>query len=253
MKEIVETIKKETEKQLRIVQGWNKACVIISKEFRSGKPDAALLKANLDRLQSWPEAFPDKQELFQELEVEIHKRYKRHIRQFEGLLREECEGSGLNLSGSSPRLIVDGLIKILVNPVKNTARINRKRTNNLSIPTVMSKITEEHKRLWGRRFYPKAFLKRLDRAYETSLKQDTISSGGQVAVLEVYDILAKQDVEYEHDIFVADLSRLLESGHLETANKKQLELGPVRDKRQAIYIYDRRNHKGRYVGLIRFK
>lgn len=253
MQDAIGFIKKATEKRLRKLQIWRKACLAIAKEYRSDEPDAGVLRTNLDRLEGWSEAFPNDKETYRELEADVRQRYQRYIRRFEGRLRKACERNGFGIAGRLPRLIVDGLIEVQVYPDKNAARINRKRANDLSLPTVIGKITEEHKRLWGRRFYPKAFMKRLYEAYEKVQKPAAASEGQQVPVKQVYDQLSDGDENYKFDMFAADLSRLLESGELMTAKKKQLELGPVRDNRQAVYVFDRRSGKGRYLGLVRFK
>jgi hypothetical protein len=242
-----------TDRELRQLRKWQTLWKAADKAFRMDTPDAAELQSLANGLTGWVEKFPEHRETWNSFEAEITQQYKNMMRRYESLLREACEEAGYALTGEFPHFVVGGYIKVDLDTDKNQARINRKKTNSLSLPTVMLEIGKEHKRLWERGMVPGLFLGQVHDAYQAVSKEKKVTAGAYVPVHDIHAQLALAIKDYQPDMFAADLSQLLEDGNLESKEGYLLDLAPVRDSRKALYLYNRNEQRGRYLGLLRFK
>lgn len=253
MRKDVEVMMQATDRELRQLRKWQTLWKAVGKAFQTDTPDAAELQSLAIRLAGWVDKFPEHRETWGLFEAEISQQYKNMTRRYESLLREACKEAGYALTGEFPHFVVEGYIKVDLDTDRNQARINRKKTNSLSLPAVMLEIGKEHKRLWKRSMVPGVFLKRVHDAYQAVFKEKKVTAGEYVPVHDIYAQLVSADKNYQIDMFAADLSQLLDSGNLEGKEGYLLDLAPVRDSRKAVYVYNRYEQRGRYFGLFRFK
>jgi hypothetical protein len=253
MRKDIEMMMQVTDKELRQLRKWQTLWKAVDKAFQTDTPDVAELQSLANGLTGWVEKFPEHHETWKSFEVEITQQYKNMMRRYESLLREACKEAGYALTGEFPHFVVGGYIKVDLDTDKNQARINRNKTNSLSLPAVMLEIGNEHKRLWERKTTPAAFLDQVYDAYQVICQEKKITFGEYVPVKDVHAQLASTNKNYHLDMFAADLSQLLDSDALDDKEGNQLDLSPVRDSRKAVYLYNRRDQRGRYLGLLRFK
>jgi hypothetical protein len=252
MQKNVEMMMQATDRELRQLRKWQTLWKAVGKAFQTDRPDAAELQSLATGLTGWVEKFREHRETWNSFETEIAQQYKNMMRRYESLLRKLCKEAGYTLTGEFPHLVVGGYIKVYLDTKKNQARINRKKTNSLSLPGVMLEIGKEHKRLWERGIVPDALLKRVYDAYQAVCKEKKIAAGEYVSIHDVHTQLATAHNNYQLDMFAADLSQLLDRGNVENKEGYQLDLAPVRDSRKALYLYNRNEQRGRYLGLLRF-
>jgi len=244
-----EQMRQENIKLFSLLKKWQKAWDILRAESVAEKPDPAVMEQCATQLSGWVEYFQNYQSSWQELRASISKLYQTFTQKYEGELRTECNQLDYFVEGEFPSLTADGLIKVLLDKEANIAIINGKKTPTLSINVVIERIKEEHKRLWDREIDLRQFVNELYKAYQTICQEKSISEGDYLSLREIYQNLRITKRNYPQDLFAADISRLLENGFpLNT-----LDIAPVRDPNKAIYIYDRKSHASRYIGLIRFR
>jgi hypothetical protein len=254
MQKNVEMMMQATDRELRQLRKWQTLWKAVGKAFQADAADSAELQSLATGLTGWVEKFPEHRETWNSFEAEITQRYKNMMRRYESLLREACKEAGYALTGEFPHFVVAGYIKVDLDTAKNQARINRKKTNSLSLAAVMLEIGNEHKRLWERKTTPAVFLDQVYDAYQVICQEKKIAFGEYVPVKDVHAQLASVNKNYHLDMFAADLSQLLDSDALGDKEGHQLDLSPVRDShRAAVSIYNRRDQRGRYLGLLRFK
>lgn len=238
--------------QLSRLKKWQKAWDILAKEVASSAPDAAILYLQLAQLTGWAEVFPAHQADWSELASYVAEQYQDLIRRYESELRRACREREYEIEGEFPTFMVDGLVKVSVNKEQNVARVNAKKTKSLSLASLMDTIAGEHQRLWERDFDPLAFLERLRVAYASVCKAEGVPEGDYVYLRDIFQALKAANGAYSPDLFAADISRLIE-GRLSSYAGHSLDFAPIRDSRQAVYVYDRTTRSGRYLGLLRFK
>jgi len=248
-----EPMQRSNAEQLAKLKKWQKAWDALAVEQASEKPDPAAMKFYLTQLMGWTAVFSQHLDDWQALESSIADLYQDMMRRYGSELRRVCKQQGYEVEGEFPTFTVDGLIRVNLNKERNIASINNKKTPSLSLPIVTERIARERKRLWERQFDPRAFLRKLHLAYPNVCQKKVVSLGEYVNIRDIHEALRATDTKYTLELFAADLSRLIESGQLRDTDGNGLELAPVRDPRQAVYIYDRNAQSGRYLGLMRFK
>lgn len=249
MKTQLELIQQATDERYRQLATWRKAAQELTAAYATPEPDAALLRAEADRLRGWADAFPDQQGAWVAIEADVTQRYDRLTLRYESLLRERCAAAGYWVTGRSPELLIEGLVKVQLDTRANQARVNGKRVAPMALVRVVETIATEIERLWARPFDAGGFLARLRQAHALA----SAPGGGPTPIKKVYDALAATDSTYRADMFAADLAQLEESGLRQTDAGAQLVLAPTRDMRQAVWVVGRSGQDGRYVGLIDFK
>jgi hypothetical protein len=249
MFEKTEQMRQENYKILSLFKKWQRAWDMLKAESAAAKPDAAVMKQCATQLTGWIEYFQDYQSTWQELRDLISKQYQFFTQKYEGELREACNQLNYFVEGEFPSLTADGLIKIRLDKEANIAIVNGKKTSSLSINVVVERIRSEHKRIWERELDLSLFTSQLRNAYQTIRQEKSTREGEYLSLREIYQYLKTTRKSYPLDLFAADLSRLLENGSLLST----IEIAPVRDPKKAIYIFNRKNHSSRYIGLIRFK
>lgn len=249
MLEKIEQMRQENFKAFSLFKKWQKAWDILIAESDAEKPDPAIMEQCVSQLSGWVEYFHDYQSSWQELHSSISKLYQVFTQKYEGELRAICSRLGYIVDGEFPSLTIDGLIKVRLDKEGNAAIINGKKTPSMSINGVIERIEAEHKRLWEREIDFSQFVDQLQKAYQTICQEKSIREGEYLSLREIYQHLKIIMKHYPLDLFAADLSRLLENRSL----PETIEIASVRDPNKAIYLYDRKAHSGRYIGLIRFR
>lgn len=253
MREKITVMKQSTDKLLAQIKKWQVAWSNLEKIQLEKNPDGALQMFYINQLAGWPDTFPQYKDEFLTLEKTITEDYKDMMRRYESLLRQACQQRGYNLEGEFDSFTVDGLIGVKLDKEKNQASINGKKTANLAVSIVSEAIVKAYKQIWQRDFEPSAFLKKLFTVYLATCEKKVVTISEYVSLRDIYQDLKSEDNKYTFDLFAADLSRLLESGIASDGDGNRLALAPIRDSSKAVYIYDRKNHNGRYLGLLRFE
>jgi hypothetical protein len=253
MVERIAEMKQSTDKLLSQIKKWQAAWNNLEKAQLEKYSDPALQMFYLNQLSGWPDIFPQHKEDFLVLEKSINENYKDMMRRYESLLQQACQQRDYNLDGEFDSFTVDGLISIKLDKEKNQATINGKKITNLSVSLISEAIVKAYKQIWQRNFEPSAFLNKLSTVYLTICEKKIVSLGEYVSLQDIYQYLKSEDNKYTLDFFTADLSCLIESGIPGDENGNKLAMAPIRDSRKAVYIYDRKNRNGRYLGLLRFE
>ncbi len=249
MFEKAEQMRQENFKIFSLFKKWQRAWDILKAESVAEKPDPAVMEQCATQLTGWVEYFRDYRSSWQELRASISKQYQILAQKYEVELRVACNRLGYFVEGEFPSLTADGLIKVRLDKEGNAAIINGKKTPSLSINIVIERIRAEHKRLWEREIDFSLFVNRLRKAYQTICQEKSVREGEYLSLREIYQYMKTTEKNYPQDLFAADLSRLLENGSLLTT----IDIAPVRDPNKAVYIYNRKSHSSRYIGLIRFR
>jgi len=236
--------------RLAKLKKWQRAWEALLKEQSEEKPDAGMLKYHVDQLAGWAAVFPGHETDWKAMESRIIGDYLDMLRHFENDLRQICKQHGYTVEGEYPTLAVDGLIRVQIDKERSLGTVNGKKTI-LSVMAVMDAVGSEHRRLWERPFEHREFLRVLGSGYREACQHKELPAGEYVPLRDVYQVLRVADAKYSADMFAADLSRLIEVSAFR--EDQSVDLAPVRDPKNAFYIYDRKARNGRYLGLVRFR
>jgi hypothetical protein len=237
--------------RLAQLKKWQKVWEALLKEQSKEKPDPGMLRHLVVQLVGWPTVFREFETEWRAIESGIVDGYQDMLRRFEGDLRQMCMQHGYTLQGEYPMLTVDGLIKVQIDKERAAATVNGKKATMLSLAAVMEAVISEYRRLWERPFEYGGYLHRLSSAYREACQREKLPEAEFIPLRDVYQILRVADAKYGADMFAADLSRLMEASA--PSGGQILEMAPVRDTKNAVYIYDRKSKNGRYVGLVSFR
>ncbi len=249
MIDMTEQMRQENNKLFSLFRKWQRAWDILKAESVAEKPDPAVMEECAAQLSGWVEYFHNYQNSWQELRASISKSYLGFMQKYEGELRAACNQLSYFVEGEFPSLTINGLIKVRLDKDGNAAIVNGKKTPSLSIKLVVERIQAEQMRLWEHEIDLPKFLTQLHMAYHAICQEKSIREGEYVYLREIFQHIKVTEKNYLQDLFAADISRLLENSSLLTA----VDIAPVKDPNKAIYIYDRKSHTSRYIGLIRFR
>jgi hypothetical protein len=163
---------------------------------------------------------------------------------------------GLPVDGQMPKFSLGRGIEVVFRLNENKTVVNGTTIQTVDPFDVFDKVRAEHERLWGGEFNADEFMAELYRAYREELRGGRASSEG-VPIRAIYDRIqgdlpksAKKAFGLE--VFGAKLSRAMEAG-ARTSDGKVLELRPVREPRDAIYIYLPERGERAHRGLVSFR
>lgn len=134
----------------------------------------------------------------------------------------------------------DGFITVEVIEKKRIARLYTYEGKLAELPADIKAIEEalgrEDKRLFGRKFDGKKFLKKMRRAYLAILKKENRKDGEEVPLRQIMTEMAKGKSSHRRDEFVLDLSRLTEQGPA-SVDGMRFQLQQTKDSQQGVLLY----------------
>ena len=119
------------------------------------------------------------------------------------------------------------------------------------VNAIVEIVKREHDRVFGKPFDGNNFLKKLRNQYLAIVKRQNWPDGYAVPIRHITRRLGKNEEGFRTDVFVVQLSRLVEQGPTEIEGK-QLDLQQTKDTSQGILLYGQGGRSG-YIGYITFK
>jgi hypothetical protein len=184
------------------------------------------------------------------------RKANRILRRFPAQLESAAHEANLPLDPQSrhPRYtFANGALQFDVDERKGVARLKGREGRLGEVPAdigaVVELVKKEHERLFGRRFQPKQFLKKIRMQYLAAAKAADQADGASIPVREVLKRVARKEKGVRVDELLVDLSRLVEDGSLEIDGRR-LDLQQTKDTREGILLF---GNAGRgYIGYITF-
>jgi hypothetical protein len=176
---------------------------------------------------------------------------------FPAYLETACEAASLQLDQDSrhPRYKFDkGFFQLDIDDQKKTASLSNYESSKMvefpaDIGAIVEVVQREHKRIFGRSFDGKKFLKKLLAQYSAILKKDQLSDGATIPIRHITQRLGKNESGFRTDEFLIDLSRLVEQGPIEIDGCR-LELQQTKETNQGMLLHIEQK---RYIGFMFFK
>ena len=141
-----------------------------------------------------------------------------------------------------------------VDEQKGIARLSDNEGNLAQLPADVAAIVErveaERKRICGRRFDGKKFLKGLRTHYLAVIKKEAQQDGASIPIRQITRRMGKNVKRFRTDEFIFDLSRLVDNGPLEIEGVR-LDLQQTKDTNQGILLHGKAGRG--YIGFIVFR
>lgn len=179
-------------------------------------------------------------------------------RRFPGLVEQESKRLGLPLDAElsrHPKYCFRGsFLQVEILEAKGLARLSNNEGRLAELPAdvvaMLLAIQAEDRRIFGRTFDGKAFIKKLYGCYREILRKEKQPAGKSIPIRKITSRFGKNEKGFRTDEFIADLSRLLEQGPTEIAGHA-LDLQQTKDTNQGMLLH---GSAGRgYVGFISFR
>jgi len=161
----------------------------------------------------------------------------------------------IDLNSRHPRYSIDdGFIRLEIDEKMRIAKISNNEGKIAVIPADVNAVTErmlqEHKRLFGRSFDGKKFLKLLRKNYLAIIKKTHQNDGSSIPIRNITTRLGKNIKGFRTDEFLIDLSLLAQKGPF-NIDRRQLDLQQTKNTNQGMLLH---GSAGRgYIGFIIFK
>ena len=176
---------------------------------------------------------------------------------FPAYLEKACQVTSLQLDQDSrhPRYKFEkGFFQLDIDDQKKTASLSNYESSKMvefpaDIGAIVEVVQREHKRIFGRAFDGKKFLKKLLAQYSAILKKDKLSDGSTIPIRNITQRLGKNESGFRTDEFLIDLSRLVEQGPIEIDGCR-LELQQTKETNQGMLLHIEQK---RYIGFMFFK
>jgi len=198
-----------------------------------------------------PVDFPEMRKLAYE-QAEVQRR------RFPGLLEQESDRLGLPLDRNAsrhPKYCFQGtFFQLEILEAKGIARLSDNEGRLTELPAdvgaVLLAVEEENKRVFGRPFVAKDFVRKIFDAYVAILHKDKLPEGKNIPIRKITSRFGKNEKGFRTDEFIVDLSRLLDQGVTEVGGCI-LDLQQTKDTNQGMLLH---GSAGRgYVGFISFR
>jgi hypothetical protein len=163
---------------------------------------------------------------------------------FPAHLEDACRTANLLLDRDSAHPIYKfekGFFQLRIDDHKKTARLSDYESPKLcdlpaDIGAIVEVVQREQKRVFGRKFDAKAFLKKLRKQYLEVLKMEKLSDGSSIPIRHITRRLGKKEKGFRTDEFLIDISRLVEQSLIEIDGKK-LEFAQTKDINQGLLLH----------------
>lgn len=253
--EKAKALKRQLEESERIIRVWDDLLRFASREWSMHLLD--LLEKQADTFRKLGESDSQVPYIVDRVSIASKAGADEVIRRYPAHLEESFRRFGLSLDPESrhPRYSLDNrFFQLEIDERKRTARLsdNEGRLTELpaDIGAIVESIQRERKRIFGRRFEPIEFLKKLRMNYLAVAGRDNLRDGSSVPIRRITSRMGKNIKGFRTDEFIADLSRLVETGPLQI-DGRQLDLQQTKDTNQGMLLH---NVAARgYVGFIVFR
>lgn len=203
-------------------------------------------------------AAPEHAAAFTAIRQQAREEAETQRRRFPGLLEQESRRLGLPLDtelSRHPKYCFRGsFIQVEILEAKGLARISDNEGRLAELPAdvaaVLLAVQAEDRRIFGRPFDGKDFIRKLFNCYNAILNKEKQSPGKSIPIRKITSRFGKNEKGFRTDEFIADLSRLLEQGPTDVAGHT-LDLQQTKDTNQGMLLH---GSAGRgYVGFISFR
>lgn len=179
------------------------------------------------------------------------------IRRYPAYLEESFREAKFPLDAESrhPRYTLERRFFLLeIDEKKRIAKLSDNEGRLAELPADIGAIVEtvqhEHKRIFGRPFEGREFLRQLRMQYLAIIRKEKQLDGISIPIRRITSRLGKNLKGFRTDEFLADLSRLVELGPLEIDGRR-LDLQQTKDTNQGMLLH---TASGRgYIGFVVFK
>lgn len=177
---------------------------------------------------------------------------------FPRYLQEACQEARITIDSNSSHPIYkfnQSFFEVKLDESKQRIRLsNYESTKVIEFPAdieaIIYYLQQEQKRVFGRAFNSKTFLKKLRTEYLAIIKKNKLSDGSSILIRSIIQNMKKKDKNLNSDEFLVDLSKLVKEGHNEI-NDKKLELQQTKDMKEGMLLHGTLSPT--YVGFILFK
>ncbi len=176
---------------------------------------------------------------------------------FPSFLDEACQSTNLPLDRTSrdPRYTFEsGFFTLEIDHKSRMARLSDNEGKLDEFPTDIGAITEavsrEHKRVFGRAFDGRSFLRKIRNQYMAIIRREKLQDGYAIPIRKITYRLGKNERGFRTDVFAIQLSRLIVQGPLEI-DGRQLDLQQTKDTNQGMLLHGPAARG--YIGYIIFK
>lgn len=195
-------------------------------------------------------------EEIKKIATETRKNTKPHL--FPRNLQEACQKADIKIDSNSSHPIYkfnQGFFEIKVDDGKKRIYLSNYESSKIidfpaDIPAVLHYLQQEQKRIFGRSFNGKTFLKKLRTEYLAIIKKNKLTDGSSILIRSIIENLKKKDKNLTSDEFLVDLSKLVREGHGEI-NDRRFELQQTKDMKEGMLLHGTLSPT--YVGFIIFK
>jgi hypothetical protein len=176
---------------------------------------------------------------------------------FPAELEGGCRAANLPLDRDSAHpnyKFENGFFQIRIDDHKKTARLSDYELPKLcevpaDVGAIIEAVQREQKRVFGRKFDAKVFLKKLRKQYLEVIKKQKLTDGSSIPIRDITRRLGKNEKGFRTDEFLIDLSRLVEQNFTEIEGRK-FEFTQTKDTTQGLLLHIENK---RYIGSILFK
>ena len=172
-------------------------------------------------------------------------------------LEDACRVANLPLDRDSAHpnyKFEKGFFQIRIDDHKKTARLSDYELPKLcelpaDVGAIVGAVQREYKRVFGRTFDGKAFLKKLRKQYLEVVKKQKLSDGTSIPIRHITRRLLQNEKGFRIDEFIRDLSQLVDQNFIDI-DRTKLELQQTKDSDQGLILHIENK---RYIGFILFK
>jgi len=162
----------------------------------------------------------------------------------------------LDLQSQDPKYTFEkGFFMVEIDYQSRMARLSdyegRLEEFSADVNDIVDIVKREHDRVFGKPFDGNNFLKKLRNQYLAIVKKQNWPDGYAVPIRHITKRLGKNEEGFRTDVFVVQLSRLVEQGPTEIEGK-QLDLQQTKDTNQGMLLSGQGGRSG-YIGYITFK
>jgi hypothetical protein len=162
---------------------------------------------------------------------------------FPSFLDEACHSSGLPLDRISrdPRYTFEnGFFILEIDHKSRMARLSDYEGKLDEFPAdigaIIEAVSREHKRVFAKPFDGKSFLRKIRNQYTAIIKKEKLQDGYAIPIRRITQRLGKNEKGFRTDVFVIQLSRLIEQGPLEI-EARRLDLQQTKDTNQGMLLH----------------
>jgi hypothetical protein len=216
----------------------------LTRAWEKGDLDAVSWMARSDIRDVLRRHYPEAEDILEGIKSLLERNGRQEIDEFEFMLEHYCDEKGIQLTGISPRFVVDHLIHVNFDRERNAVMVGMSRLQNPEWAEVQQRIEGEHKRIWGRDFNFSEFYEDLLMSYDDIIRYQP-NDTDWAFLKDIYREIKKRKMEgnstgtsiiYPEDEFSADLSKLWWAQSKDYNANRQMEFSSNRDPRFSFKV-----------------